>query len=102
MGRFASLSLVSGLASLGVMDTAAAGNAGNSLATDPRLDMVAAFKAMGPHRSLSDQAKVFGDLVGTWDVEYTDFLKDGTVKHASGEFIVGWVLDGRDAAHPAK
>ncbi len=41
------------------------------------------------------QAKVFDGLVGTWDVEYTDFLKDGTVKHASGELIVGWVLDGR-------
>jgi hypothetical protein len=64
-------------------------------ATDPRLEMVTALKAMGPHPSLGDQAKVFDRLVGTWDVEYTDFLKDGKVTHRSGEFIVGWVMDGR-------
>ena len=37
-----------------------------------------------------DQATVFGRLVGTWDVEYTDFSKDGKVIHRSGELIVGW------------
>ena len=89
MRRFAVVSMVSGLGA------AAAGNAGSSVATDPRIDMVTALKAMGPHRSLGEPAKIFSDLVGTWDGEYTDFLKDGTVKHASGEFIVGWVLDGR-------
>jgi hypothetical protein len=62
---------------------------------DPRLDMVTAIKAMAPHPSLDDQAKVFGRLVGTWDVEYTDFLKDGKVTHRSGQLIVGWVMDGR-------
>ena len=50
---------------------------------------------MGPHPSLGDQARVFGRFVGTWDVEYTDFSKDGKVTHRSGEFIVGWVMDGR-------
>jgi len=69
---------------------------GEGLATDPRLDMVTALKAIGPHPSLGDQAKVFGRFVGTWDVEYTDFSRDGKVKdHRSGEFIVGWVMDGR-------
>jgi hypothetical protein len=66
-----------------------------SLAADRRLDMIAALKAMGPHPSLGDRAKVFGGLIGTWDVEYTDFNKDGTITHRSGEFIVGWVMDGR-------
>ena len=51
-------------------------------------------EAHGPHASLGDRAKILDNLVGTWDVEYTDFLKDGTVKRASGEFVVGWVLDG--------
>jgi hypothetical protein len=50
---------------------------------------------MGPHTSLGDESKALGRVVGTWDVEYVDFLKDGTVTHRSGEFIVGWVLDGR-------
>jgi hypothetical protein len=63
--------------------------------TDPRLDMVATLQAVGPHPSLGDQAKVLGRFVGTWDVEYTDFSKDGKTTHRSGEFIVGWVMDGR-------
>jgi hypothetical protein len=73
----------------------ATGKAGKAPATDPRLDMVTALQAMGPHPSLGDQAKVFGRFVGTWDVEYTDFSKDGKASHRSGELIVGWVMDGR-------
>jgi hypothetical protein len=57
--------------------------------------MVTALKALGPHPSLGDQADVFGRLVGTWDVEYTDFSKDGKITHRTGEFIVGWIMDGR-------
>ena len=76
-------------------EAAATGKAGGAPATDPRLDMVTALQAMGPHSSLGDQAKVFDRFVGTWDVEYTDFSKDGRVTHRSGEFIVGWVMDGR-------
>lgn len=64
-------------------------------ATDPRLDMVTALEAPGPHPSLGDQATVFDRLVGTWDVDYTDFSKDGKTTHRAGEFIVGWVMDGR-------
>lgn len=64
-------------------------------ATDPRLDMATAIEALGPHSSLGDQAKVFGRLIGTWDVEYTDFSQDGKTTHRSGEFTVGWVMDGR-------
>jgi hypothetical protein len=73
----------------------ATGKPMEALATDPRLDMVTALRAMGPHTSLGDQASVFGRLVGTWNVEYTDFSKDGKKTHRSGEFIVGWVMDGR-------
>ena len=68
---------------------------GNGASTDPRLDMVTVLRAMGPHPSLGDEAKIFGRLVGTWEVEYTDFSKDGRETHRSGEFIVGWVMDGR-------
>jgi hypothetical protein len=57
--------------------------------------MVTVLKAMGPHPSLGDQAKVFGRLIGTWDVEYADFSKDGKVTHRSGELTFGWVMDGR-------
>lgn len=71
------------------------GKPAQDLATDPGQDMVTALKAMGPHPSLGDQAKVFGRLVGTWEVEYTDFKKDGKVIHRSGELSVGWIMDGR-------
>jgi hypothetical protein len=84
---FSSVSLGTGVA--------ASGKAGDAAAADPRLDMVEALRALGPHPSLGDQAKVFGRLVGTWDVEYTDFSKDGRVTQRSGELIVGWVMDGR-------
>jgi hypothetical protein len=68
---------------------------GHAAPTDPRLDMVAVLQAMAPHPSLGDQAKVFGRFVGIWDGEYTNFSKDGKATHSSGEWIFGWVMDGR-------
>jgi hypothetical protein len=58
-------------------------------------DMIGMLRADGPHPSLGENGKIFGRLVGTWQVDYTDFKKDGTVLHRSGELLVGWVLDGR-------
>jgi hypothetical protein len=63
--------------------------------TDSRLDMVAALQAVDPHPSLGEQARVFGRLVGTWIGEYIEFSRDGRAAHSSGEWIFGWVLDGR-------
>jgi hypothetical protein len=68
---------------------------GNAPAIDPRLRLVSELNATSPHPSLGDQAEVVGRLVGTWDVEYTQFAKDGKATHRTGEFIVGWVMDGR-------
>ena len=51
--------------------------------------------AASAHPSLGNQAAVVGRLVGTWDVEYTNFSKDGKATRRTGEFIVGWVMDGR-------
>jgi hypothetical protein len=82
-------------ASLSIRVAAAAGKTGNAPATDPRLDLFTALQAMGPHPSLGDQAKVFGRFVGTWDSEYTEFSKDGKSTRSSGEWIFGWVMDGR-------
>ncbi len=81
-------------ASLSVRGPAAKGKARNA-ATDPRLDMVTALQALGPHPSLGDQAKVFGRFVGTWDAEYTELSKDGRATHSSGEVVFGWVMEGR-------
>ena len=50
---------------------------------------------MGPHPSLGEQAQVFGRFVGIWDGEYTEYSQDGKTTHSSGEWIFGWVMDGR-------
>jgi hypothetical protein len=89
MRLFAACSLVSVLswwANLGVSGTAP---------TDPHPDLVAALQALGPHPSLGDQADVFGRFVGIWVGEYSEFSKDGKATHSSGEWIFGWVMDGR-------
>jgi hypothetical protein len=96
--RFAAFSLVPTLvwwATLSISGAATTEKAVNAPGSDARLDMVAALQAKGPHPSLGDQAKVFGRLVGTWDGEYTEFSKNGQETRSSGEWIFGWVMDGR-------
>jgi len=80
---------------VGISDAAATGGDAATPATDRRLDMVAGLQAMGPHPSLGEQAQVFGRFVGIWDGEYAEFSKDGKTTHSSGEWIFGWVMDGR-------
>jgi hypothetical protein len=62
---------------------------------DPRRDMIITLEARGPHPSIGYQAKTFDRFVGTWDCDYASFKEDGITKHAKGEVIFGWVLDGR-------
>jgi hypothetical protein len=69
--------------------------AGGASAAAAPLDLTTALAATNPHPTLGDQAQVPGRLVGTWDVEYTTFAKDGTASQRTGEFIVEWVMDGR-------
>lgn len=62
---------------------------------DPRQAMVSALAALGPHPSLGDEARAFDRFVGTWDCEFTFFLRDGNTKHSEGELEFGWILDGQ-------
>lgn len=80
--------------SCGICFAASAGVAA-APAAKPGLDIATALGATGPNPSLGDQAKVLGRLVGTWNVQYTDFMKDGTTLHRTGKFVVGWIMDGR-------
>jgi hypothetical protein len=80
-------------ASLDVGSAAATGS--GTASTDPRRDMIAALEAVGPAPSLGDQANVFGRLVGTWRIDYAFLSKDGTTSRSSGDFSVGWVMEGR-------
>jgi hypothetical protein len=65
----------------------------NAGSAESNLDLTAG--SNNPHPSLGDQAQVFGRLLGTWNVEYMDILKDGKRLQRTGLFVVGWVMDGR-------
>lgn len=67
----------------------------NTATSDSRLDMIKTLHALGPSPSLGDQAKVFGRFVGTWDVKYNFFTKDGKpAGRFNGQVVAGWVMDG--------
>src|ERR1700754_4097893 len=70
-------------------------SAGGAPANDPSLDLTHELKAASANAALGERANVLGRIVGTWDVEYTDYAKDGTAMHRTGEFIVGWIMDGQ-------
>jgi hypothetical protein len=51
--------------------------------------------AAGPHPELAEKLMLFGQFVGSWDVDVT-WLQDGRVtRRATGEWHFGWVLEGR-------
>lgn len=58
-------------------------------------DMIGTLQAPGPHGSLGKGSELLSRLVGSWNIEYSFHLKNGTVKHQSGEFLAAWVMDGR-------
>ena len=58
--------------------------------------MLEALAAVGPAPEHADKLALFGRLVGTWDVNDTHFDAGGAVtKRQRGEWLFGWVLDGR-------
>jgi hypothetical protein len=82
-----------GLIAAGVLSSLSAD--GGAPATAVPVDLTSALQATRPNPALADHAQVLNRLVGTWDVKYTEFGKDGTATHRTGEFIVGWIMDGR-------
>ena len=60
--------------------------------TDP---MLAALQASGPHPNLASDLKLFGQFVGSWDVDVTNIAPDGTKTELKGEWHFSWVLEGR-------
>jgi len=62
---------------------------------DVRLKMIMAPGALAPHPSLGEAASVFDRFVGTWDCHCVFYGVDGAKTEFTGEWIFGWVLDGR-------
>lgn len=58
-------------------------------------EMLDALHASGPHPELADQLRLFGQFVGSWDAEVTNYLADGSRRVMAAEWHFGWVLEGR-------
>ncbi len=54
-----------------------------------------ALRASGPHPDLADRLMLFGQFVGSWDVDVTNYGLDGTKAEIPGEWHFGWALEGR-------
>ena len=56
---------------------------------------LACLHANGPSADRAGNMDLYGWLVGSWDLDVTRFLPDGTTRRRSGEWHFGWVLEGR-------
>jgi hypothetical protein len=54
-----------------------------------------ALHATSPDPRQADALALYGQLVGSWEFDNTDYGPDGTSHHAVGEWHFGWVLQGR-------
>jgi hypothetical protein len=54
-----------------------------------------ALLATSAHPSLGAAADLYAWLVGSWNVDVTDFGDDGMPRHGDGEWHFAWVLEGR-------
>ncbi len=57
--------------------------------------MIDALRASGPHPDLADRLMLFGQFVGAWEVDITNYGSDGTTTRVPGEWHFGWALEGR-------
>jgi hypothetical protein len=57
--------------------------------------MIEALRSDGPHPQLAPKLQLFGQFVGSWDVEITNHKPDGSREVVQGEWHFGWVLEGR-------
>jgi hypothetical protein len=57
-------------------------------------EMLRLLPADGPVPELADKMMLFGQFVGSWDLEVFEYQRDGTRLEHTGEWHFGWVLDG--------
>ena len=61
-------------------------------------DFLGAFGASGPDPALAEHLQLFGQFVGSWDLDVTQYGADGNSEHLEGEWHFGWALAGRAVA----
>jgi hypothetical protein len=60
--------------------------------------MKAFLDALGADEPAPDRAEkmhLYGQFVGSWDLDVTEFRDDGTTRRRPGEWHFGWALEGR-------
>src|SRR5262249_56088330 len=57
--------------------------------------MIEVLRSSHPRAALAEKLQLFGQFVGSWDVEVTSYNPDGSQETVPGEWHFGWVLDGR-------
>jgi hypothetical protein len=57
-------------------------------------EMLRLLPADGPRAEFADKMMLFGQFVGSWDLDVFGYRRDGTRLHYAGEWHFGWVLDG--------
>ena len=57
--------------------------------------MLHALRAQDPDAGLADKLNLFGQFVGSWALEVTNYFPDGGSETVPGEWRFGWVLQGR-------
>jgi hypothetical protein len=58
-------------------------------------DVSEALVAEGPDPELREELALFGQFVGSWELECIEYAPDGTSETRSGEWHFGWALGGR-------
>jgi hypothetical protein len=57
--------------------------------------MIRTLRSSHPSPSLGTQAQIFDRFVGTWDLECVLYGPKGEASRFTGQWIFGWVLDGK-------
>jgi len=52
-------------------------------------------RADGPAIDRAGNMDLYGWLIGSWELDVTGFLEDGSTRRRPGEWHFGWVLEGR-------
>jgi len=59
------------------------------------VSLLEALRADGPFPGRADAMTLYGPLLEDWDVEVVDYATDGSRRTSRGEWLFGWVLEGR-------
>jgi hypothetical protein len=62
---------------------------------NPESTLFDVLTASGPHPACADKLRLFGQFVGSWDLEVCNYPPAGPARWIEGEWHFGWALEGR-------